>query len=153
MVGTTERSRVVGLALEGFTVRAEPAEIVAFCAAIGEHAPIHVDVEAARAAGHPDLLAPPTFLFALEYRRPDPHRALRELGAGLDRILHAEQRFTSVADVHAGDELAFAMQISGYTEKRGGALGFLERHTTVRRAGTLVAELHNVVAVRWGVDR
>ena len=37
------------------------AKIAEFAAAIGEDDPVHRDADAARAAGHPDVIAPPTF--------------------------------------------------------------------------------------------
>ena len=37
------------------------AKIAEFAAAIGADDPVHRDADAARAAGHPDVIAPPTF--------------------------------------------------------------------------------------------
>jgi acyl dehydratase len=37
------------------------AKLAEFAAAIGSDDPVHTDVDAARAAGHPDVIAPPTF--------------------------------------------------------------------------------------------
>ncbi len=39
-----------------------------FAEAIGDTNPAYTDPEAARALGHPDVIAPPTFPFALTYR-------------------------------------------------------------------------------------
>jgi len=41
------------------------AKIAEFAAAIGAQDPVHVDADAARAAGHPDVIAPPTFAIAV----------------------------------------------------------------------------------------
>ena len=41
------------------------AKIAEFARAIGEDSPLHRDAEAARAAGYPDVIAPPTFAIAL----------------------------------------------------------------------------------------
>ncbi len=40
-------------------------KIAEFARAIGEDSALHRDVEAARAAGYPDVIAPPTFAIAL----------------------------------------------------------------------------------------
>ena len=40
-------------------------KIAEFAAALGSTDPVHHDAEAARAAGHPDVIAPPTFAIAL----------------------------------------------------------------------------------------
>ena len=42
-----------------------------FASAIGDSNPIYHDVEAAKAAGHRDLVAPPTFLTTLGFRRAE----------------------------------------------------------------------------------
>ena len=41
------------------------AKLAEFAAAIGSADPVHVDAEAARAAGYPDVIAPPTFAIAV----------------------------------------------------------------------------------------
>ena len=40
-------------------------KITEFAEAIGAAEPVHRDADAARAAGHPDVIAPPTFAIAL----------------------------------------------------------------------------------------
>ncbi|HSP39256.1 MAG TPA: MaoC family dehydratase N-terminal domain-containing protein [Frankiaceae bacterium] len=74
-----------------------------FAAAIGDFNPISHDVEAARAAGHPDLVAPPTFLTTLTFRRPSGPMGDPELGLDYSRVVHGEQRFELHRPVHAGD--------------------------------------------------
>jgi hypothetical protein len=144
----TRRESVVGLALPGFSAAAERNAVRRFASTIGESSPIYSDLEAARQAGHPDLVVPVTYLFSLEFQRPDPYLPLRLLGIELDQILHGEQRFEYHATIHAGEELAFAPRIADYYERKQGALGFLVRRTRVDRNGELVAELENVLAVR-----
>ncbi|MDQ1696208.1 MAG: hypothetical protein QOJ03_1561, partial [Frankiaceae bacterium] len=39
-----------------------------FADAIGDSSPVYRDVEAAKALGHPDVIAPPTFLTVLGFR-------------------------------------------------------------------------------------
>ena len=41
------------------------AKIAEFATAIGDDSPVYRDAEAARAAGHPDVIAPPTFAIAV----------------------------------------------------------------------------------------
>jgi hypothetical protein len=140
---------IVGRALPGFAVDVERDPLRLFAPTIGDLRPECHDVEVARAAGYPDLLVPPTYLFTLEMRRPEPYRALELLGARLSVALHAGQSFSYRQLCFAGDRLDFELRITGYTEKRGGALGLLERTTAVRRGPELVAGLVNVLAIRW----
>ena len=143
---------VVGQALPGFSVDVERDPLRLFARTIGDLRPECHALDAARAAGYPDLLMPPTYLFTLELRRPDPYRALELLGTRLSAALHGGETFRYQQLCFAGDRLDFDLEITGYTEKRGGALGLLERTTSVRRGSELVAELVNVLAIRWDAD-
>jgi len=144
--------RVIGLQLPEFEVTVQRSEVVDFATAIGEQRRQFIDVEAAREAGHPDVLLPPTYLFALEFKRPQPYLAVELLGASLSSVLHAEQYFGYRAPCHAGETLRFDPKIDDYVEKSQGRLGFLRRRTTVSRAGDEVAILENLLAIRWDVN-
>jgi acyl dehydratase len=143
------REMIVGRALPGFAVDIERDQVCLFARTIGDLRPECHDVEAARSAGYPDVLAPPTYVFSLELRRPQPYAALELLETSLSAALHAGQSFTYRQLCFAGDRLDFDLRITGYAEKRGGALGLLERTTCVRRGNDVVAELVNVLAIRW----
>ncbi|MCW2615194.1 MAG: hypothetical protein JWN08_2188 [Frankiales bacterium] len=84
-----------------------------FARAIGDTNPASHDVEAARALGHPDVVAPPTFLtvvnfsFATEGPVADP-----ALGLDYSMVVHGEQSFELHRPVHAGDELSSVQSIT-----------------------------------------
>ncbi|MGW1950954.1 FAS1-like dehydratase domain-containing protein [Streptomyces sp. NPDC001940] len=140
---------IVGQQLPGFTAVIERGPLRFFARTIGDLRPECHEIAAARAAGYPDLLVPPTYLFSLEMGRPDPYYALGVLGASLSAALHAGETFTYYRPCFAGDRLDFELGITGYTEKREGRLGLLERTASVTREGEPVAELVNVLAIRW----
>jgi acyl dehydratase len=84
-----------------------------FAAALRDDNPAYHDRDAARALGHPDVIAPPSFLMiiSLEAERklvydpalgvPDPRR-----------MVHREQRFAHRRPVHAGDLLDVSIRIA-----------------------------------------
>ncbi|MDA4109878.1 acyl dehydratase [Mycobacterium holsaticum DSM 44478] len=120
-----------------------------FAKAIGETNPIYTDETAAKAAGHPALPAPPTFLFAIELERPDPFDWVSKLGIDLRYVLHGEQRFTYHSLAFAGDLLTARPKIVDVYSKRGGALEFVVKDTAVvRQDGSAVADLKSVLVVR-----
>lgn len=83
-----------------------------FAAAVGASDPVHHDVEAARAAGHADLLAPPTFPVVVALP------AVREVCVdGL--VLHREQHLVHHRPMVAGDRLLVRTDTST-TELRDG---------------------------------
>src|SRR5437773_2448394 len=85
----------------------ERGRLQLFAKATGETRPVYTDPAAARAAGHPDLLAPPGFLYGMYFEAIDWVRSFGDLGIDLGRVLHGEQAFTYHDLVHAGDTLRF----------------------------------------------
>ncbi|MBC2637677.1 MULTISPECIES: MaoC family dehydratase N-terminal domain-containing protein [unclassified Rhodococcus (in: high G+C Gram-positive bacteria)] len=126
----------------------ERGRIHQFAVAIGEKNQVYRDRDAALAAGHPDVLAPPTFLFGLELENSDVFGDLAAHGVDLGNVLHGEQRFRYFADVHAGDRLQFESTYVDAYSKASGTLDFLVRRTTVTRGGTVVAELESVSVIK-----
>src|SRR5664279_1139752 len=82
-----------------------------FSAAIGDANPAYTDVDAARALGHPDLVAPPTFAIVLSMTAS--HQVVKDPALGLDysRVVHGEQRFSYNRPIFAGDELTVVVTV------------------------------------------
>jgi acyl dehydratase len=84
-----------------------------FARAIGDANPAYTDPEAARALGHPDVLAPPTFLTVLAFRfGADGPVADPDLGMDYSRVVHGEQRFLHHRPVHPGDVLTMTSRVA-----------------------------------------
>jgi acyl dehydratase len=133
----------------------EKGQLRFFAKAIGETDPIYFDEEAARAAGHPALPAPPTFLFSLHLGAPastgDLFDAENGLGIDMRRVLHGEQRFTYHRPIYAGDRITLTTATTDVYDKKGGALEFVIQKTEgTNAAGELCAEMQVVTVVRNG---
>jgi acyl dehydratase len=96
----------------------EPLEVTRgdirrFATAIGDDNPVCHDVEAAKAAGHRDLVAPPTFLITAA-TAGGGGGIIHEPGLGLDyaMVVHGEQRFEFNRPVYAGDVLVTVTSIA-----------------------------------------
>jgi len=76
-----------------------------FAIAVGETDPVHHDEQAARAAGHPDIPAVPTFPIVLSLRAGQIVYGDPELGLDYSRVVHGEQEFRHHRPIHAGDRL------------------------------------------------
>lgn len=120
-----------------------------FALATGETNPLHLDLDAARAAGHPDLVAPP--MFAVVYQGQCVHAPLHdpELAIDYPRLLHAGQEFRWGPLVIAGDEITTTVTVAEVRERAG--LTFYDfRAESVNQRGELVADglWRNVVRER-----
>ena len=132
------------------TITVEQGQMQFFAKATGAKDRVYWDVEAAKAAGHPALPAPPTFLFCLDSLAPSQDRGvLQQLGVDMGRILHGEQRFKYGKPVYAGDEITFQNQITDMYEKKGGALQFVVSQTTAtNQHGEHVGTMINSLVIR-----
>jgi acyl dehydratase len=136
----------IGKRLDPVVLRVPRERVVAFARAIGEDRAVHVDFDAARAAGHPDVVLPPTMLFGLELEARG-EKLLVDMGLDPLRVLHAEQSFTYHRDAHAGDELRFESVVADVYRRMGGRLEFIVQDTAVRRGGELLVDLRQVLVI------
>jgi acyl dehydratase len=93
-----------------------------YALAVGETDPLHLDLAAARAAGHRDLVAPP--MFCVVYSGPALGPALFDPEVGIDfaRMVHGGQEFSWGPLVVAGDEITTTLSIKDVSER--GPMGF-----------------------------
>ncbi|MDG4834385.1 MaoC family dehydratase N-terminal domain-containing protein [Solwaraspora sp. WMMD1047] len=106
--------------------------IRAFADATGHESAVHRDVAAARAAGHPDVIAPPTFpviVTRAANRRVTADPALR---LDYDRVLHGSQSFTISRCARPGDRLTVTVHIDDIRD--AGAHELIELRDEVRTA-------------------
>ena len=134
-----------------YPVAVAKADLIRFAAAIGETRPECADEAAARAAGYPGLLVPPTYAVCLEMDRPDPFDWLRELEIDIARVLHGAQSFRYFVPAFSGDRLTFAASLADVAIRRRGALTVMIRETDVtNQLGANVMQFRSTVIVRAG---
>lgn len=93
-----------------------------FARAVKATHPAHYDVDAARALGHADLVAPPTFAIIVAQRADA--QLITDPSAGIDftRVVHADQRFTHHRPIVAGDQLVAELHVDQVRAMGGGAM-------------------------------
>ncbi len=86
-------------------------KILEFVEALGDLNPLYRDPAAARAAGYPDVIAPPTFPIVIAL--PASQQLIRdpELGLDFSRAVHGDQRFRCHRPAHAGDRLSCVVTV------------------------------------------
>jgi acyl dehydratase len=118
-----------------------------FATAIGATDPAHHDPEAARALGHPDVVAPPTFPVVISERASMGVFTDPELGVDYSRVVHGDQRFRYTRPVVAGDELVCHTTIEEITQ-RGGHDFLTTRIEIATAAGEPVVTMWSKIVVR-----
>lgn len=120
-----------------------------FAVAIGDPNPVYVDPEAAKAAGHPDVIAPPTFLTTIGLSLPNGNGPIFDPDLGLDygRVVHGEQQYVHHRPVRPGDVLTAATTVTDI--RTAGSNEILTMTTEISTVeGEVVCTARNVVVSR-----
>lgn len=107
--------------------------------------PINFDVEAAKAAGHADIVAPPTFPVVIQ--EATLAQLLAEPDAGIDfsRVVHGEQRFSYSRAIVAGDELTATLSISSVKSLGGHTMVTADSHIVDAHGNHVVTAISSLV--------
>ncbi|MGH2830350.1 MAG: MaoC family dehydratase N-terminal domain-containing protein [Actinomycetota bacterium] len=92
-------------------------KIKEFAIAIGDPNPIYTDESAAKAAGYPDIVAPPTFLTIVGFKFGPAIVLDPELGLDYSRVVHGEQEFELRRPIVPGDRLIGVPRIASISAK------------------------------------
>jgi acyl dehydratase len=119
-----------------------------FADAIGDDNPAYTDPEAAKALGHPDVIAPLTFMITVGMSLPgnsplfDP-----DLGLNFGRVVHGEQRFVHHRPARPGDVLSAKTTIEAIRD--AGSNELLQMRMDISTTdGELVCEAFNLIVSR-----
>jgi acyl dehydratase len=118
-----------------------------FATAIGATDAAHHDPEAARALGHADVVAPPTFPVVITMATSREIVDDPELGVDYSRVVHGDQRFLYTRPVVAGDSLVCVNVVDDIVSR--GGHNFLTTRTEVStEAGEPVVTVWSKLVVR-----
>lgn len=119
---------MVNAAVQGKTYPATEPYLVGrekvreFASAVMSTVPIHIDVDAARAAGYADVVPPPTFPVLVQQRAFNQLLADPEAALDFSRVVHGDQRFLYTRPIVAGDELTATLTITQVKHLGGHAM-------------------------------
>ncbi|MFE2049974.1 FAS1-like dehydratase domain-containing protein [Streptomyces sp. NPDC059459] len=90
-----------------------------FAEAVRETNPAYTDTEAAKALGHTDVIAPPTFAFSITYKAAGQVIEDPQLGLDYSRVVHGDQKFAYTRPLRAGDRLTVTSTIEAVKSMAG----------------------------------
>ncbi|MEI4270126.1 MaoC family dehydratase N-terminal domain-containing protein [Klenkia sp. LSe6-5] len=94
-------------------------KIAEFARALGDDDPVYRDPVAARAAGHPDVVAPPTFAIVLSLGAGNVVLDDPDVAIDYSRVVHGEQKFVHHRPIRAGDRLVATASIEAVRSVAG----------------------------------
>lgn len=107
----------------------------------------HRSVEAAKAAGFDDLVAPTTFAVVIAQRAEFPAIMDPEVGVDFSKVVHADECFTHHRPLIAGDVISTVVHIDSIVQRAGISM-VTTRAELVDAAGAPVATVISTLAVR-----
>ncbi|MHB1538741.1 MAG: FAS1-like dehydratase domain-containing protein [Solirubrobacteraceae bacterium] len=112
-------TKAIGKSYEPLTYAVGREKIREYAHAVGEADPVHLDLHAARSAGHADLVAPP--MFAVVYSMPSIGPAIFDPDVELNfaMLVHAGQEFEWGPVVLAGEEITTVATVKDISESEG----------------------------------
>ncbi len=118
-----------------------------FADAIGDRHPAYRDVEAARALGYPDVIAPPTFAIVVTLPAGGQVTDDPDLGIDYSRVVHGEQSFAHERPIRPGDRLQVVVSVESLRTAAGNDL--ITTKGVVRTVeGELVLTVTSLIVVR-----
>jgi acyl dehydratase len=118
-----------------------------FARAVGETSSVCHDVAAARSAGYSDVVASVTFAIAITLEIVGDFVTDPKVGLDWSRVVHGEQRFSSLRPIVAGDELSVATEIESIKSMAGNDM-ISVRSDLSALDGTLISQVWTTLVAR-----
>jgi acyl dehydratase len=119
------------------TVTVGRDDVLGFADAIGEDNPLFRDPEAARRAGYPEQLAPPTFVTRIQILASAQVVLDEELGLNYSMVVHGEQAYDWRRPVVVGDVLSAVPRIADIYAKKSNEYLVIEAEIRDARGETV----------------
>ncbi|HEY1592732.1 MAG TPA: MaoC family dehydratase N-terminal domain-containing protein [Solirubrobacteraceae bacterium] len=131
------KTDAIGKTYDPVTYAVGREKIREYASAVGETNPLYSDVEAARAAGYADVVAPPMFAVVYAARAVGPGIFDPEVGINFAMMVHAGQEFVWGPVVVAGDEVTTTATVKDISD-RGGMGFYVFESVSVNQRGETV---------------
>ena len=140
----------IGTTFPPFTFEVDKSKIRELALALGEDNPIFTNNEAARAAGLPGIVAPPTFPTLFKMWGEGGNRTLVEaMGGNPLRVLHGEEEYEYHGFIRPGDRITGQSTVVSIEEKEGRSghldIAVLETEYRNQRAELVVVARSTIV--------
>ena len=134
----TPTSDLIGKTYPPYEYEVGREKIREYAHAVGETNPIHLDPDAARAAGFENVVAPPLFCVVYSAGAMAPAVLDPELNIDLGRMVHGSQEFEWHEPVVAGDAITTTTKVKEIYDKNGMSFYVWESESKNRDGATVV---------------
>ena len=127
------KTEAIGKTYEPTTYAVGREKVREFASAVGETDPLYFDVDAARAAGYADVVAPPMFAVVYAGRSVGPAIFDPDVGINFAMMVHGGQEFVWGPLVVAGDDITTVAGVKDVSEGDGRGYYVFESVSTNQR--------------------
>ena len=117
-------SKLIGKSYKTISVVIKEQDVVSFSEATKQEDEIFFNKIVAQNKGFPNIVCPPTYLISIGMKKNILKDCLKDLGIGLDKILHAGQEFNYSDLVFVQDKISMKTIFKNVYEKNEGKLMF-----------------------------
>lgn len=126
-------AKAIGKTYEPAVYAVGREKIREYARAVGETDPVYLDVQAARAAGYTDVVAPPMFTVVYSAPSVGPPIFDPEIELNFAMMVHGAQQFEWGPVVVAGDEITTTTSVKDISESDGRGYYVFESISTNQR--------------------
>ena len=116
--------KLIGTSYKTISMVIKEEDVVSFSKATKQEDEIFLNKIAAQNEGFPNIVCPPTYLISIGMKMNILNECLTDLGAGLEKILHAGQEFNYSDLVFVQDKISMETIFKNAYEKNEGSLMF-----------------------------
>jgi acyl dehydratase len=139
---------LVGKTYDEIEFTVERDRVNQFADAIGERDPVFRDPEAARAAGYPEQVAPPTFVTVIQLMTSGQVVLDQELGLDYSRVVHGEQSYRYERPLVVGDTIKATPRLASIQAKKSNEFLTIESEVHDAKTGELVLTARSTLISR-----
>ena len=116
--------KLIGTSYKTISMVIKEEDVVSFSKATKQEDEIFLNKIAAQNEGFPNIVCPPTYLISIGMKMNILNECLKDLGTGLEKILHAGQEFNYSDLVFVQDKISMETIFKNAYEKNEGSLMF-----------------------------
>ena len=116
--------KLIGKSYKTISMVIEEEDVVSFSKATKQKDEIFSNKIVAQNEGFPNIVCPPTYLISIGMKMNILNECLKDLGIGLEKILHADQEFNYSDLVFVQDKISMETIFKNAYEKNEGSLMF-----------------------------
>ena len=116
--------KLIGTSYKTITMVIKEEDVVSFSKATNQEDEIFSNKIVAQNEGFPNIVCPPTYLISIGMKMNILNECLKDLGTGLEKILHAGQEFKYSDLVFVQDKISMETIFKNAYEKNEGSLMF-----------------------------